>query len=65
MIGYLFPFIIHTPSFTVLMKKGVLMHDMKVRKPKAADQGICNECRAPKLPFFKSTLKAKKRGAWM
>jgi hypothetical protein len=44
------------------VNKGVLMHDMKLFKSKAAGRGICNECCAPELPFFKGTLK---EGAWM
>jgi hypothetical protein len=48
-------FIIHIPSFRVHTKKGVLMHDMKVCKPKAAGCGICHECYAPKVACFKGT----------
>jgi hypothetical protein len=33
------------------------MHEMKDYKPKAAGQGICNECHAPKLACFKGALK--------
>jgi hypothetical protein len=48
-VGFLYPFIIYTPFFRVHVNKGVLMHDMKVCKPKAAGRGICIECHAPKL----------------
>jgi hypothetical protein len=43
------------------LSKGVLIHDMKVCKPKAVGRGICYECHAPKLLCFKGTLK---EGAW-